>query len=95
MTQILSVHSAFPSHRYPQAELTDAYARLLGLSPAKRALLDRLHRNCGVETRHTVLPLAEYGTLGGRGDQRPLHRGGHRARRAGFARRYRRGRGVR
>jgi alkylresorcinol/alkylpyrone synthase len=65
MTQILSVQSAFPVHRYPQAELTDAYARLLGLQPAKQALLERLHRNCGVETRHTVLPLAEYGTLGG------------------------------
>ncbi|HEX3963396.1 MAG TPA: 3-oxoacyl-[acyl-carrier-protein] synthase III C-terminal domain-containing protein [Trebonia sp.] len=65
MTQILSVQSAFPPHQYPQAELTDAYARLLGLRPAQRALLDRLHRNCGVETRHTVLPLAEYGTLGG------------------------------
>ena len=65
MTQILSVQSAFPIHRYPQAELTDAYARLLGLQPAKQALLERLHRNCGVETRHTVLPLEEYGTLGG------------------------------
>ncbi len=65
MTQILSVQSAFPIHRYPQAELTDAYARLLGLRPTQRALLDRLHRNCGVETRHTVLPLAENGTLGG------------------------------
>jgi len=65
MTQILSVQSAFPPHRYPQAELTDAYAALIGLRPAQRALLDRLHRNCGVGTRHTVLPLAEYGTLGG------------------------------
>lgn len=65
MTQLLSVKSAFPAHRYPQAELTDAYAELIGLRPGKRALLDRLHRNSGVDTRHTVLPLAEYGTLGG------------------------------
>ena len=65
MTQILSVQSAFPPHRYPQAELTDAYAGLIGLRPRQRALLERLHRNCGVDTRHTVLPLAEYGTLGG------------------------------
>ena len=65
MTQILSVQSAFPPHRYPQAELTDAYAGLIGLPPRQRALLERLHRNCGVDTRHTVLPLAEYGTLGG------------------------------
>jgi alkylresorcinol/alkylpyrone synthase len=65
MTQILSVQSAFPPHRNPQAKLTDAYAALIGLRPGQRALLDRLHRNCGVDTRHTVLPLAEYGTLGG------------------------------
>jgi alkylresorcinol/alkylpyrone synthase len=65
MTQILSVQSAFPVYRYPQDELTDAYAALIGLRPGQRRLLDRLHRNCGVDTRHTVLPLAEYGTLGG------------------------------
>ncbi len=38
---------------------------MIGLRPGKRGLLDRLHRNSGVDTRHTVLPLAEYGTLGG------------------------------
>jgi alkylresorcinol/alkylpyrone synthase len=65
MTQILSVQSAFPVHRHPQAELTDAYAALIGLRPGQRGLLDRLHRNCGVETRHIALPLAEYGKLGG------------------------------
>ena len=42
MTKILAVRSAFPAHRYPQA-------------------------NAGVDTRHTVLPLPEYGDLGGIG----------------------------
>jgi alkylresorcinol/alkylpyrone synthase len=65
MTQILSVRSAFPPHRYTQAELTGAYARLIGLRQGQRGLLERLHRNAGVSTRHTVLALEEYGTLSG------------------------------
>jgi alkylresorcinol/alkylpyrone synthase len=67
MTQILAVRSAFPVHRYPQAELTRTVADLARLGPARRALLERLHRNSGVDTRHTVLPLPEYGTLNGVG----------------------------
>jgi alkylresorcinol/alkylpyrone synthase len=67
MTQILGVRSAFPAHRYPQAELTQAVAELAGLSPARRALLERLHRNAGVDTRHTVLPLGDFRRLDGIG----------------------------
>ena len=58
------MRSAFPAHRYPQAELTRKIAEISGLSPVQRALLERLHGNAGVDTRHTVLPLPEYG-LGG------------------------------
>ena len=57
---IPAVQSAFP-HRYPQAEFTRTVAELGGLGPAQRALLERLHGNAGVDTRHIVLPLAEYG----------------------------------
>jgi alkylresorcinol/alkylpyrone synthase len=84
MTQIVAVRSAFPAHRYPQADLTRAIAALAGLdadaprtdlvagsggagrtgSSRQRALLDRLHANAGVDTRHTVFPLEEYGALG-------------------------------
>lgn len=67
MTQILSVRSAFPADRHPQAQLTELYADLIGLRPGQRGLLRRLQGNAGVRTRHTVLPLAEYGTLGGIG----------------------------
>lgn len=67
MTTIRSVRSAFPPHRYSQAELTEAAARLARLGPARRALLERLHRNAGVRTRHTVLPLADYAALDGVG----------------------------
>jgi len=75
MTQIVAVHSAFPAHRYPQADLTRAVASLAGMDGdadgerqpdrrKQRALLERLYGNAGVDTRHTVLPLAEYGALG-------------------------------
>ena len=30
----------------------------------QRALLERLHANAGIDTRHTVFPLADYGALG-------------------------------
>jgi alkylresorcinol/alkylpyrone synthase len=65
LSQILAVRSAFPVNHYSQAACTMAYAELAGLRPAQRALLDRLHRNAGVETRHTALPLEEYGALAG------------------------------
>ena len=60
MTTIAAVRSALPPHCYPQAEFTRMIAELGGLDPVQRALLERLHRNSGVNTRHTVLPLAEY-----------------------------------
>src|ERR1700761_2864580 len=60
MTTIMAVRSAFPVHRYPQAELTSKVAELSGLDPAERALLERLHGNSGVDYRHVVLPLSEY-----------------------------------
>jgi len=65
VTRIVAVRSAFPAYRYPQADLTQKVAELSGLGPAQRALLERLHANAGVDYRHTVLPLPEYGALGG------------------------------
>jgi alkylresorcinol/alkylpyrone synthase len=75
MTQIVAVQSAFPAHRHPQADLTRAVASLAGMDAdaegadqpdrrKQRALLERLYGNAGVDTRHTVLPLADYGALG-------------------------------
>jgi alkylresorcinol/alkylpyrone synthase len=84
MTQIVAVHSAFPAHRYPQADLTRTVASLAGMdavteeadrpggadgigragSRKQRALLERLHGNAGVDTRHTAFPLADYSALG-------------------------------
>ncbi len=84
MTQIVAVHSAFPAHRHPQADLTRTVASLAGMDATtdeadrpggadgagrtdrrhQRALLERLHGNAGVDTRHTAFPLADYGALG-------------------------------
>lgn len=57
---IEAVRSAFPGNRYPQAELTRKFAELGAMGPAQRALLERLHGNSGVDTRHVALPLPEY-----------------------------------
>jgi alkylresorcinol/alkylpyrone synthase len=65
VTEILAVSTAFPAHKHPQGQLTAKYADLAGLRRARRTLLERLHQNAGVRTRHTVAPLHEYGTLGG------------------------------
>ena len=95
MTQIVAVQSAFPVHRYPQADLTRTVASLAGMDAVpgqadpdeagqpggadgasragrrkQRALLDRLHGNAGVDTRHTVFPLADYGALGAAANDR-------------------------
>jgi alkylresorcinol/alkylpyrone synthase len=67
MTEIGAVRCALPAYRYRQAELTLHVAQLSGVDPARRALLDRLHAHAGVDTRYTVLPLAEYADLGGIG----------------------------
>jgi alkylresorcinol/alkylpyrone synthase len=67
MTQIAAVRSALPAYRYRQAELTEQVARLSGVEPGRRPLLDRLHEHAGVDTRHTVLPIGDYGHLGGTG----------------------------
>lgn len=63
MTTITAVRSAFPAHRYAQAEFTSKVAELADLGPAQRAQLERLHGNAGVDYRHIVLPLPEYGGL--------------------------------
>jgi alkylresorcinol/alkylpyrone synthase len=65
MTRIAAVRSVFPVNQYPQAEFTSKVAELADLRGAQRALLERLHRNAGVDTRHTVLPMPEYGDLHG------------------------------
>ena len=60
-TEILAVRGVLPPHRYPQAEITDAFAGSSspGAAPDER-LLRRCTRNAGVEHRNLVLPLEQY-----------------------------------
>lgn len=73
MTNIAAVRCALPSHRYEQAELTSMFGNLSAVEPNRRALLERLHANVGVDTRHTVLPLPQYGRLDGIGPTNDLY----------------------
>lgn len=67
MTRIASVRSAFPPHRYAQAELTDMAARMCLPDGADRRLLDRLHTSARVDHRHLSLPIEQYDKLDGFG----------------------------
>ncbi|WP_435202053.1 type III polyketide synthase [Janibacter sp. GS2] len=60
--KILSVHGALPPHRHPQAEVTDAFARMIA-GDLNDKVLRSIHANTGVAYRHTVLPLEQYGEL--------------------------------
>jgi alkylresorcinol/alkylpyrone synthase len=68
MTQIMAVRSAFPPYLSSQGEITRRIIEIADPSPSRRAVLERLHANSGVDTRHTVLPLSGYGDIGGIGD---------------------------
>lgn len=62
--RILSARGALPAHAYPQSEITEAFAEFVtDGGRLDRALMRRFHANAGVERRHTVLPLEDYGTL--------------------------------
>jgi len=61
--EILSVRGALPEHRYPQEQITDAFADVISSSALDERLLRRLHANAGVQQRHLAMPLEEYAAL--------------------------------
>ena len=63
MSHLAAVVGALPPHRYPQAEVTQAFAEVLGSEGVNRAVLERLHGNAGVSHRHLALPLERYAAL--------------------------------
>ncbi|GAA0444244.1 polyketide synthase [Acrocarpospora corrugata] len=65
MSRIAAVCGVLPPNRYPQAEITDAVARMC--PGADRRVLERLHRSAKVEHRHLVLPLDGYAKVSGFG----------------------------
>jgi alkylresorcinol/alkylpyrone synthase len=62
--RILSVRGVLPEHRYEQAEITAALTTTLFGDAVDPRVVDRLHRNTGVATRHLVMPLARYAEIG-------------------------------
>lgn len=66
--RIVAVHGVLPPYRYRQSEITEAFATVCLPDGADRAVLERLHRNAQVRTRHFALPLEEYAALQGFGD---------------------------
>lgn len=63
MTTLAAVHGVVPPYRYPQAEVTAAFAQMCLPAGASTAMLDRLHRNAQVQTRHLAMPLERYADL--------------------------------
>ena len=61
--RIVSVGGALPGHRYAQHEITEAFATTVLRDDVDRAVLDRLHSNACVASRHLALPLERYGAL--------------------------------
>jgi alkylresorcinol/alkylpyrone synthase len=67
MTRIAAAHGVLAPYRHEQREITDMVARVCLPEGADRRVLDQLHENAGVRTRHMTLPLASYGELDGFG----------------------------
>jgi alkylresorcinol/alkylpyrone synthase len=63
VSHLAAVVGALPPHRYAQAEVTRAFAEVLGSEGVGRAVLERLHGNAGVSHRHLALPLERYAAL--------------------------------
>jgi alkylresorcinol/alkylpyrone synthase len=61
--EILTVRGALPEHRYPQEQITDAFAGLIATSSLDERMLRRLHANAGVRQRHLAMPLEDYADL--------------------------------
>lgn len=63
MTRIASVAPVLPANRYSQAELTAEFAPMVARTRSQLAVIERMHRNSGIQTRHTALPIERYRTL--------------------------------
>ncbi len=64
MSRILAVRGRLPEHESTQDEVTRVFGDLILTGRGvDRPLLERLHANTGVSSRHTALPLEDYAKL--------------------------------
>jgi alkylresorcinol/alkylpyrone synthase len=63
MMRILGARGVLPEHAHPQHEITDAFLDVILQGETNRGLVNRIHGNAGVRSRHLVLPLEQYGAL--------------------------------
>jgi alkylresorcinol/alkylpyrone synthase len=62
-SRVAAVHPVLPAHRYPQQQITEAFADMCLGATGKRALLERFHASAQVGSRNLALPLERYSEL--------------------------------
>ncbi len=62
-SKIVAVQPVLPAHRYPQQQITEAFAEMCVGAAGKRALLERFHASAQVGSRNLALPLERYAEL--------------------------------
>ncbi len=68
LSVIAAVHGELAAHRYPQAEITAAFADVVSPTGEHRPLIERIHRATGIEHRNLAIPLEAYAGLSGFGE---------------------------
>jgi alkylresorcinol/alkylpyrone synthase len=63
MSHVMAVAPVPAEHRYPQAQITEAFAAVAEFDPGQLQLLQRLHDSARVDHRHLALRLAQYPEL--------------------------------